>query len=1253
MKTIVNYIIFLSLLAFSSFGQKVKTKRIEVDTTIVKGANYFYKVYVDSNDLVIDGPFLGDLPNVNPTASITFPANAQTYDYGASVMTTITASDADGTVDSVQHSIDGTRIGVTTSEPYGYSLPTTTAGTFTYRATVYDDEGGSFYQEIDYTVNPLPVVDTTLFDSIVAYSFRTSGAIVVGGNWNEPNIGIDPAEGLLSSNLLDVSGSATGYDLYLLDEGTNGSSYASQRDTPTTPSVFPYNALNRGYKTDDKDTSIFQVQNMPADSIFHISAFFTTPDFATASDSAYILTADTTFLLTGLNNNRTTTQEFWVRTDGSGNLSFGILPIKAGATTNTDLAFYAFYIREYNPNYVYKYSGGPIVYTPVDPGNPSPLFMSMDNMQFATFSSRGEGYAYEDEIVDEAHFVDQTFEQSINFSNFTFNGTEYTGRINSGIELGNKLDKPSTRIGWPFPMEGYIWNKAKVAVDSLLFYQKGTLAEGSWDEKWYQVFGIRDSSDFAHPIPLTDKIFFTSTDDFLRVKSLNDTDYFEGFKVVRGKEDRNGIYGINNHDQALNLIFQMPDSTYGDSVAFNWGPVLRKNPRPIGDIAGGNGFRTGIPYLDTLRNVLGANYRCFDNYDNYLMSFEDGFAINPSNYFISGIFDYDTVDALGREIWALGQQEAYTASYNMKYLHEAGFKNIIFCIQQNDGTLYHLGVDPETPGRNGFWNYNGTALHSDKHFLFSDHPGTWNTIDSVIGYFDVGFDSVYDNRKAIIDAFKYPSYYNESYAAELNARPDYWKSSTLVGDSMAVNNDSKIFPKIDRDALLGMGEPTSRDSTLNNLNTWQTIGTFAYTWGCFMGNGTCTQSDVEDFLVPGQKYEMNIGASNWFTPGNEEDANWHNGQGNSRARTIGAEMAVCYDGARGTVQDIRGGYNVGVWTANPSAGGTGLGFPASFVVNGDWAQECLMWFKYYMDSTYTYQQQVQGIEYPVHPANGLPLERVPSKLMVELHDYPGKIDQAGLLKPQYYGTSNQYMAIAPELLMHDVNTGKFLQWLRANFPNALVALSEWGYSCQSRTTFGIFIEDIGRWNAETGKWEQIGNWGTRQVAEIMNFRMMLSPTFTQLFDISYHYEERDYAYAPANTETAYWEADSGGTYAKFNMMGVTTRNYQAHPGTPVAYSYMGAVADYIFDDYIRQDSIWQVRLRHKTDTTQILEVVYTPTINTDSVTTSINLLPTATNIIQLDINDGGYNATETDVPDTATKEESWNMEPIIYKYQII
>ena len=80
--------------------------------------------------------------NIAPTVSVTGPSDGSSYNDGDVVTITVSASDSDGSIDSVEFFVDGTSVGVDATSPYDIDW-TIGVGTFNITAVATDNDGAS------------------------------------------------------------------------------------------------------------------------------------------------------------------------------------------------------------------------------------------------------------------------------------------------------------------------------------------------------------------------------------------------------------------------------------------------------------------------------------------------------------------------------------------------------------------------------------------------------------------------------------------------------------------------------------------------------------------------------------------------------------------------------------------------------------------------------------------------------------------------------------------------------------------------------------------------------------------------------------------------------------------------------------------------------------------------------------------------------------------------------------------------------
>jgi hypothetical protein len=136
-----------------SFSPAVGTHHIAVTATDNSGL-----MTTDSIDITVANP-----PNQIPTATLTSPANGSTFTAPANVTATVTASDPDGSIGSVQFFLDGVDAGTDSSSPYSVVVPNLGVGTYAISAKARDNIGAIGLTGTNtITVNPPPGIPPTV-----------------------------------------------------------------------------------------------------------------------------------------------------------------------------------------------------------------------------------------------------------------------------------------------------------------------------------------------------------------------------------------------------------------------------------------------------------------------------------------------------------------------------------------------------------------------------------------------------------------------------------------------------------------------------------------------------------------------------------------------------------------------------------------------------------------------------------------------------------------------------------------------------------------------------------------------------------------------------------------------------------------------------------------------------------------------------------------------------------------------------------
>jgi chitinase/chitodextrinase len=206
------------------------------------------------------GPCDGGGTNINPTVSLTAPANGASFTAPASVMLTATASDADGTVAKVGFYQGATLLGEDTSAPYSYTWSSVPAGTYALRAVATDNAGAtgtSATASVTVNGNTGGGCNIPTYANGSAYStgdevqYNNKKYKCEVGGWCSLGGAYEPGIGWAWDNAWELLGDCTG--------GNNGPSVAIT--APTAGTNFPVGqSITIAATASDADGSITKVE---------------------------------------------------------------------------------------------------------------------------------------------------------------------------------------------------------------------------------------------------------------------------------------------------------------------------------------------------------------------------------------------------------------------------------------------------------------------------------------------------------------------------------------------------------------------------------------------------------------------------------------------------------------------------------------------------------------------------------------------------------------------------------------------------------------------------------------------------------------------------------------------------------------------------------------------------------------------------------------------------------------------------------
>ncbi len=186
-------------------------------------------------------------PNVNPTTSITAPANGTSFTAGDNITINADASDSDGTIAKVEFYQGATKLGEDLSAPYSFTWNNVSAGSYDLTSVATDNVGATGASSVvSISVATGPPANVALNKSVTVSSEQASnpGSNLVDGDpdsrwsasgfpqWVQVDLG--STHSISSTELVCFSDRA--YQ-FIVEVSTNGSSYSTivDRSSNTTP----------------------------------------------------------------------------------------------------------------------------------------------------------------------------------------------------------------------------------------------------------------------------------------------------------------------------------------------------------------------------------------------------------------------------------------------------------------------------------------------------------------------------------------------------------------------------------------------------------------------------------------------------------------------------------------------------------------------------------------------------------------------------------------------------------------------------------------------------------------------------------------------------------------------------------------------------------------------------------------------------------------------------------------------------------
>jgi hypothetical protein len=326
-----------------------------------------------------------------------------------------------------------------------------------------------------------------------------------------------------------------------------------------------------------------------------------------------------------------------------------------------------------------------------------------------------------------------------------------------------------------------------------------------------------------------------------------------------------------------------------------------------------------------------------------------------------------------------------------------------------------------------------------------------------------------------------------------------------------------------------LADPDNLDSLANALEAYRELGELFFNYAAVYGrNSNIPVSDLR--VLTTERVETGLDLVHAMSAENEHDKSWRAGLGKSIPQVMGMMLSVLYDGHGGLVQDMNGGYRVGLHTADSTM----------YLITGSELQadmprniEAKRWAIYYR--TRDFESMPDN-----HPYSGEAKHILFKNFGFDFHDYRST---SGSSNNQEGGGSDfaATFELAPNA--NDVFTSCAI--IRTEWPDDIIVCSEFGYSAQKGHRFA-------------GAWRNFNN------EDSTSFNPDYDLTFAQasnnvwdfmhrdrMLDYYFHYEtvDENTYYAPIDTTTTpysidrqkYWESGVATGFPDLGLRAHTNR----------------------------------------------------------------------------------------------------------------
>lgn len=990
----------------------------------------------------------------------------------------------------------------------------------------------------------------------------------------------------------------------------------SNNEGVTEPSKFPEASKRRGLAILGNDTLGLSISKLKPNTYYHLSMYIRS---SYGPDIFRVMAADT-LDFKGAQGNKHRSYEIDVLTDDYGTATFYITSMNKGIKYPA-LSLNALYLREYNE--LYPYEGDDITPETTVPKakvnlptieNPeqykrSGSLMDKSNIRHVLDVNKGWNVTFTDGIQHKESMYIHDGYAAMDIDQYVWDGDSCIGVVGDYFVKGWQLTAASSKSSQKFPWSIYLQLEREFRPKGLWVFDAGKYeVKGEWDDRWLTVYGM---NVFGEKEVIADSIQGFGTNGWKWIPVQTKT-FFKWFILEWNKVDGNGVSG-NLFTNAPVIV--VPSGEYGDVVPHWEGVPAYRNGKRFREHLSGN----DLP--DNNAEAFGALFpesRMYFDYERLV------FGGAPAKYFMTpDLFGVDTsgrYDQNSKPIYKAG----HYLMHPLRKRQAAGVEYQIIILQKNQRNFLSWDKESVSP-----------------YFMIQD--STWNSWaphgDSTIVKIDL--PESYDIRQDVHDALNNTTNYpvkNDSLQTKADFTYQY-EGNTLKKN--AVLEGIKLsHPKL----WIDWADPAKRYSVMTDPYTHLEAAQCLFGFGAIYGhNKEIPRKDIENYLQPGQQFEVGQGLVHSVGMKNESGRDWKRSMSHYKAEWLAWSWSVEYDAHLGLLAGTYGNHAVGLWTAD-----TSLSLNSGADIHMD-AALIILACKYLK---YIRQKRWDELKDHHHPYNGKLMRLLP-KMDIDVHHYTSSNGGQGSTVNLYDPGAPYSHWIAPEK-QHRKDAEYFAGWSHYSgdiAKDCKVSVSENNVDPNDGTQYAPRRKDIGVLKDEykglpeedlakiptnvSYTWAtaaRSGGTGADSIDLSMSTIVCAAQRRNEEWfwkrgiPLVYLFTFRDPAYLGGNggtvNDTNLWNTQ-GYVGGQFKFQGVFRKSksiYKAIPNamTPNHVNVITLLRDYEPWSYTENDSVYTSTWRNTLDTNQFIKRVWRPTDRNDTTyNVTIPLHPQAYDVAQI------------------------------------